>query len=473
MFSYYPQRPEWNDAAVLLDMMSADQIAKIVSLVNARGTSVISDIKSKDRMNSLSVMAILDERYVPSEDLEMVALGLSTVLLSQIRKPKMGNDEYQVILQDAFALPGAMAEVAAKRIETEDILGSSYKDPQGALLPWYEEFSNAIREGTRKMLNAVPEILTVPWEIDQDQSYDLDLLYEYKLLGGVVSELNSRARLMAGQAALNQTMGLMQTGDVEGLGDAEQHEIAVGDAVRHFSLRNLPKTVFGGMLHLRKVGKRHSHALASQMSAASGIKASKGGALRQTKPGHPGLKAALDKALSAKPTAALALGGMFGAAPMAIKLAKSLFSHKATGDVDSEVGDVIANDYGHSAARAWLMGDVEGMMHAIQQQASDDITTGDPDLDDAIEASIHDAHSGDVDTFGPEVGGLFMRARINRAKKKYAKHTRANKKRAALQHYKDMDADSAGQDDGDAGDSTDDGSDASDEDTYNLGDIQI
>lgn len=445
-YSYYPTNPDWNDAAVVLNMLSQEQLAKVINLVNARGSQLIVDLKGRERSSatSLSPLAILDSKFVPSEDMEMVALGMSTVLLNVIRKPKLSQDSYESVLRNAFAIPDSMAAAAAKRIETEDVLGASYKDPSGGEAPWYSAFANSIKSAVRKTLNAIPEIFGIPWEIDQTQDYDLDLLYEWKLLGETVADLNSRTRLMAGQAALNMGSGLFAMGDIENeIGDVEAQEMALGDAISTLNLRRLPAVVFGSATGLKKAGEATTKARAQELSAAAGL--AEGSSAKS-----PAIKNALAKALNAKPSKALAAGALLGLTPAAVMLVKEAFKRGLNkGDIeDGDTMNTIASNYGQTAAHNWLAGDVEGFLREVGALAAQDVSTGDPDVDSAIEAAVMEESMGDVEDMGPEIGGIFTRARINAKKKQYARRqrrtakkmgrqTRKNLKTAELQKWKD------------------------------------
>jgi len=413
-YNYYPQNPDWNDAAVLLNLMSPDQITKVITLINARGPQVITDIKMRQRSASaMSPLVILDTKYVPSEDLEDVALGLSTVLVSLIRRPATDQDSYEKILKTAFGLPQDLAAKAAKNIETADILGGSYKDEQGNELPWYTSYALKIKDAVRKAVNALPFANYLGWEIDPTQKYDLDLLYEYKLLGATVREFNSRSRLMAGQAALNADTGLFAMGDVEG-GSEGDVESQVGDAIRLASLRRVPGEMFGGMKGLGALAAN------SQQAAAEWLKAKASG----NTPAGLSIK----RAMVGKPSGFL--------------------MRKLRGDVDSqamETGDLygdaystISANYGSNPAVAWQMGDVEGFLKSVGAIASDEPSTGDPDLDSAIEQTVMEEISGDVEDMTPEMGGLFTRMRINAAKRRAARRGRAGARKGARQARRTM-----------------------------------
>lgn len=443
--NYYPENPDWNDAAVLLSMMSNEQITKVIQLINSRGTAVLSEIKARKSAASVSLspFAVLDSRFVPSEDMEMVALGMSTVLVNVIRKPKVGHDSYESILQNAFAIPDGMAAAAAKKIETEDVLGGTYTDADGKTLPWYESLGYKVVEGVRKIVNQVPETFGIPWEIDQNQSYDLDLLYEWRLLGEVVTDLNSRVRLMGAQAAINNNYGLFMTGDVEE-GDVDYGDIEAGDTVRKLTLRSLPSSVFAGAPALGRFSEQSQKETAKKVADDIGLTG------RPAK--RPALKRAFARALEMKPSKAFLLGSMLGLTPAAIALIKSMRNAQATGDIeDGDAYSTISSSYGDNAAHNWLVGDVEGFLQEVGAIANDDCSTGDVNLDAAIESAEMAAGTGDVESLGPEIGGLFTRARINMAKRRAARATRKETRRVGrrtrklrnteqLQYWKDQTA---------------------------------
>jgi hypothetical protein len=424
MYSYYPNNPDWNDAAVILDMLSEDQIRKIESLLHARGLGVINDIKRSDRSRtSLSPLSILDTKYVPSKDLEKVALGLSTVLLHYIRKPSIGISQYQEILQNAFSLPGEMAQRLAKRIETEDILGGTYTDPSGQQLPWYKSFYLSVIEYSKRIINKIPELLSFNFRLDETQSYDLDLLYELKLLGEVVDELNSRTKLMVGQALANSTLGLFQMGDPNDVDSAYE---AVGDAMRIAGTRRVPSTLFGSAKGLAILASRN------QYNAAQSLK----DALSKQTKGTPILASAVRSAVSAPGVgilSSLVPGGKLISALTRMGLIKT---NDPTGDAsDAQAIQAVADLYGDAVADAYAKGDLDETLRALNDEAISDVSTGDPDLDKSIEDAVDKAMANEFgEAIDPEQGGIFSwirRARINAAKRRYARKFRRKMRRDA------------------------------------------
>lgn len=435
--SFYPGNGSHNKAAVLLASMSPDMVEDIISLVNARGRSVIADIFESQSTAASSTnvryLAIFSNGFIAEEDFEETYLGFATVALASIRKPNYGNDEYQAILSQAYGLPWEIADPLAKKIETYDVLGGVDKT-QG----YWTQFTDMLGEGVRRTVNWAANVLQLPWENDQDQKYDIDFLYELKLLGQVVSDLNSRARLMTAQAAINSNMGLLQTGDPM-IGDQESADMMVGDTFKMARLRQLPKMVFGTANPIAKMGAAATAAKAKNVMAQAGYTVNKNGSMSTSRPKHGAMKNAVDKILHAKPSAALLAGGLLGATPVAIKLIADLAKRSRggqSGDVYGDAYSTINTAFGGNVADAWLHGDVESMLKHIGHDAEDDISTGDPEMDAAIEAAVMEELSGDIDSFSPEVGGIFTRWRINAAKKQASRRMRRQYKKSGRQFRK-------------------------------------
>jgi len=355
---------------------------------------------------------MLDSAYVPSEDLEDLALGVATLLTANIRNPIDDPDAYEKILKSAFAISDEMASALRSKIETSDILGSSYKDASGpeGVTAWFTSFKDRIIEFTKKAINAIPGAGLMGWEIDPTQKYDIDKLYEWKLLGGVVRELNSRARFMQGQALLNSNFGAFKLGgDIEN-GD---HESMMGDAIRIVGTKRLPSGVFAGAPGLAMVSTNNEQRAAEYIrKAASSPNSPEGRALVGIMNSGPN-KSVLAKFIGTKIT--------------------KLTGDAETGDLYGDAYSTISANYGTNPAVAWQMGDVEGFLREVGAIGDAECTTGDPELDSAIEHAVYEETQGDVENMSPEMGGIFMRARINAAKRKAAKRgRRAGRKTARI-----------------------------------------
>jgi len=414
-YSYYPTNPDWNDAAVVLDLCSTSQLQKIIALIDARGPQIVNDLKGRKRnaSASLSPLIILDTAYVPSEDLEDLSLGLATILVSQIRKPVDTPDTYAQVLKDAFGLPELMADRLAKSIETEDILGGNYKDPKGNELDWFTKYRTKIVEFAKRAINTLPGASALGWEIDPTQKYDIDKLYEWKLLGTRVRELNSRSRLMAGQAMLNSSTGMFALGGDVFDGDPETE---VGDALHAMGIGKVPAAMMQGVPGLHALGTANTQ-MASEFirKHLTNPETPQGRVLQTAMNAIPGVR--LIKRITPSLRGALRK------------------SRRGSGDIgDVEEGDAystIESNYGSNPAIAWQMGDVEGFLHEVGALGDADVTTGDPELDSAIETAVTEEIAGDVENMSPEMGGIFMRSRINAAKRKAMRRGRKTARREA------------------------------------------
>lgn len=436
MKSYY-SNSRHDKAAFILASYAPDTIEDIVSLVLARGSAIVNDLAGADgppRPN-----AIFSRRYINDMDFKAMYTGALTVQLANLRTVQNDHDFYQTALVDAFGIPSTMAAALAKKIETYDILGGL---PENDKRAWYSKLSDRIQETIRQSANWVPSVLQLGIENDQDQKYDIDRLYEFKLLGEAVDDLNSRARLMTAQSAIAQTMGLFRTavtakeesGDIEA-GDVDLgYQEIIGDAFRPLMGGPIPTNLFGGFGSLANIGKAASTAQAQAVVEDAGL--SKSPAKKDVVK-NPALRRALDKALNMNPGKLALLAGGVAFAPAAVKAIKTLVQGakgaKAMGDI---LGDV-ADKFGEEVAGAMAIGDVMGVLEGIDALGGDIETTGDPLLDEAIIGDVLDeieVEGGDIEAGDVEIGGLFKRARINAAiRKGNRRQRRANKKAAKIQ----------------------------------------
>lgn len=444
MKSYYPSNPRHDKAAFILASYAPDTIEDIISLVLSRGSALVNDLNGADgppRPN-----AIFSRKYINDLDFKPMYVGALTVQLANLRQISNDFDFYQKALEDAYGIPSEMSKVLAKKIETYDILGGLPEDDKRA---WYSKLSDRVQETIRQSVNYIPSILQIPIENDQSQQYDIDRLYEYKLLGEAVDDLNSRARLMTAQSAIAQTMGLFRTAVVkkEESGDIEEGDSDLGyqeiiaDAFKPLMGAPIPNQLYGGFGAVANVGKAASGAKVHSIISDSGLsrKSHEAGRVR-----NPQMRSALNKILAVKPgkLAGLAAGVAF--APAAIKIIKNLALHskgaQAMGDIMGDVADKFGDDF----AGAIATGDVEGMLSHISDLTGDIETTGDPDLDEEIIGDVMDeieAEGGDVEAGDIEVGGLFKRMRINAAIRRGKRRRRRNRRKDSRQRRRDRDND--------------------------------
>lgn len=444
MKSYYPNNPRHDKAAFILASYASDTIEDIVSLVLSRGSALVNDLNGADGPPRPNL--IFSRKYINDMDFKAMYVGALTVQLANLRQVSNDFDFYEKALVDAYGIPSEMAKVLAKKIETYDILGGM---PDADKRAWYSKLSDRVQETIRQSANYIPSLLQIGIENDQNQQYDIDRLYEFKLLGEAVDDLNSRARLMTAQAAIAQTMGLFKTANMEKVasGDIEDGDADLGyqeiiaDAFRPLMGAPVPAQLMGGFTGVANMGKAASQAKAQSIVADSGLslKRHENGKVR-----NPQLRSALDKVLSTNPgkLAGLAAGVAF--APSAVKIIKQLAARNkgaaAMGDIMGDLADKFGEEFASSVAT----GDVEGMLEHIGDLTGDIETTGDPELDEAIIGDVMDeieAEGGDIEAGDIEIGGLFKRMRINAAIRRGNRRARRVTRKMGKQRRKKRDND--------------------------------
>jgi hypothetical protein len=410
--SIYPENGRWNRAAIILSCMSSDMVEDILALGSVKGRDVLVDIFGQkpgpvpQGGGGARPLAILSNEYVSEADFEDVFRGLMTIILASLRKPSYGKDEYEAILTAAYSLPSDIARKLADRVETYDPVGSGSEG-------WVSKTSINVQEAIRKAVNYLPSILKLPWENDQDQKYDLDFMFEMKSLGVVVEEMNSRARLMVGQAMISSSYGIMTMGDVE---DGDVVEGKIANLVQNVNRRQLPSKILGSHRDLANLGMKSSVEQLKHVADQAGYE-KVGDSIMEGEPKNNNILAALTSLKDAPPAKALLLGGGLGLSPMIIAALKGVLgggSHPTEqgGPDNAGLYSTIADKYGAEMADAWLTGDVDAMVGEVFNTADDDVTTGDTDMDDEIAAhSMNEL--GDVDDYSPEVGGILKKWRTN------------------------------------------------------------
>lgn len=411
----YYANDEANRAAVILSSMSPDMVAQIGRLFAMEGSDSVRATLANNSSASTRVapLAIFSREFVNDQDFEDVWRGVMVMLLAKLRTPNMGNDEYESILKQSYSLPAEMTAALAASIETRDLFSQAVKDA-----PWYSSFKNAISEGVRRALNYVPSLLNLPYEIDQTQDYDIDFLYEMKNLGSIVDDLNSRVSLMSGQALANQRLGVFATGDPE-IGDIEDIESQIGDALSNVMMRQVPPSIFGNTGKIAALGLKASTSKLNEL---------KDTAKDDSAPAKKIVAAKIiDKITSMSPGKAILIGSGLG---LGAALISSLFKKKESGDVESELYGDIAEEYGPNVADAWLAGDIDEIVREGIEDASYQETTGDPDLDEAIFGDVIENEGEDES----EAGGILSRWRTNRNIRRTQRRKRKRLRRAAREN---------------------------------------
>lgn len=450
---YYPNNTRFNKAAMILAIMSDDMVEDIADLILSRGRAVIADVSSPNE-GSPKPLAVFSRSYIADEDFGYTFTGFATVVLASMRTLKSDFDFYESTLMNAFSLPRQIASPMAKNIETYDVLGGMAAEDKRS---WATKMSQTIQEEIRQGSNWVANVLQVPFENDQDQRFDIDYLYELKLLGQGVDNLASRSRLMTGQAAIAQGQGLFrigdgESGDVEGGDPHFEAETYIGDVFQPLMGSPLPHSIFGGLRGIAAFGRTASRARAHKVLQAAGLSTPgrRGHSADSHQGGHhqsikaPLLRKAIDKITHMKPGKLAMLAGGIGFAPLAIKAIAGLIKNHKGAQQTGDVSERLADHFGHDVAGAWETGDVVSLLEHLAQLTGDPDqgfeTTGDPDLDEAIIGDVLNEieQEGDIYESGDvEIGGLFKRWRINAAIRRGKRRHRRSFRRAAKQRRKD------------------------------------
>lgn len=427
----YPVSNKRLDKALLiLSAMSPDMVDDIFQLFSSRGRGVIAEISADARNSEVpQFLGIFSDAYIGAADFKDVWIGFGTVVLGEMRKPDFSNDRWENYVKSAYSLPSSMAAAVAKRVETSDIL-SSVKD-DAAL---WETIANKLANAARQAMNWSASVLQLPYEIDANQKYDVDFLYELSLFGKAIRELNERARLMNAQAKIAVGMNSMMTGD-PGTDPQDAADMYVGDVMGRVSTRVLPASVMGGMGPLASLGRSATAAEAVQIVRDSGYNVSGPNTVTSGRPRNSFVKKAVDKILNLSPGKSIAIGASLGLLPNAVSLVSDLIKNRQKGDPDlyGDIAADIGDMYGDTIADCWAQGDIDGIAKAVLQDAHNTVTTGDPDLDAALDAEAFGDIEDDLSDLDPEVGGLFTRFRTNNMRRRAARRRRKATKRGARQ----------------------------------------
>lgn len=419
-------------AAHIFSMFPPDRISDMVNFANLYSTGTAAAARrmvGTSENAGFAPFAFLSKQYLPDAQIPAVLTGISALLISYFKAPKMSNDDYEAIFNNLFNLPPDMADSLAKKVETSDILAvttlEAVTGPDGKTT--YREKVEPAGYMERAwgfvvdVLNSLPKGPFSSWEIDANQKYDTDFLYEMKLLGEVVTELTTRMELMRSQAALARGAGMFTTagiGDIQGdvaYNNPEflQDVAAVGDLARKVRVgakRRVPYAMYG---------KSAPVAAANDLATAH--------ALKEMLP-HPGSSETGDIMASANPleTQKIARGSIALGDPGMIELFKRVIKtgkvpdslmaliagQQATdaGDIETAIGDI-----NPTISQALATGDIRGFVKGLADVANADVTTGDPALDAQLEAEYGDIDPSEANG-DPLIGGLFANMRANMAK---------------------------------------------------------
>lgn len=413
-------------AMMMLSIFPPDLRDEIVSFCVARGSVASRDVSElEDAADVPAFMTLFSRQYIDDRDMGELMIGFSTIVLDGLKSKKTGIDSYSTMLQTAYGLPEKVADAMANNIETED--DWSKMDPT-----WYNKLSQTIQSATRQSINSVMStgpLSVLSWEMDQDQTYDLDMLYEWKTLGAQVKKLNSRVRLMSAQSMIASQIDLFpraEAGDVD-YGDVESY---IGDLVSKVAAPNLPAQMYGGIAPLVML-----HRAANKVKLANVIKASGLGKPKVSSAGIiSGSKPMFGKVLAKLTAGKPGKKGILG-----------FLRKKRMGDIDDELIDLngasqdqkanilstLHGQIGDAVAHAYETGDINPLVREMAELAAVEETTGDVDLDEALIAGdMSEDPYGDVDEMGEEVGGLFTRMRTNMALRRAARRKARGKRKS-------------------------------------------
>jgi hypothetical protein len=424
MKRYFPDDRQ-NKAAMILASMSPDMVSAISDLISQAGVNVTNTLFAVDD-GPPRPLAIFSEAFVTDNDFPCVWYGFLTTVMADLRTAGADAEQYAKMLVDAFGISEKLAQPLAKKIESYDTIGASYKSDSDSRA-WYEKLSGRLQEGIRRIANMPNHLLGLGGFLynDQTQKYDIDYLYEMYVLGQVVDDLMVRGRLMKGQSAINQSLGLLAVGDP---GDEDARVASIYATLRPLAGAPIPAVIAGGAKKLMESVTKDNLTAALNLLAKAGIIKDKtnlnavednelrGHVLDLVEGKTPGLDA-------------------FASPPTGTEL---LTFHRKVKRRSRRPSDTdiayqrVEDDYGPAVADAWATGDPVELYHALRQSANEpDIQTGDPEMDAAILADAHDAVTSGLTPAmmqaDKETGFLFFGSKKKKRAKKAAEAREAQR----------------------------------------------
>jgi len=432
-----------------LALFGRQSVSDIVDYVSANGRGVIAEVFDEKRaLDPNHVLSLLDPEYVPYEHQPSIIKGLEVIIMSNLRKPSYGNDEYVAIIQGAYGLPLALATYYAGKIETFDkIITDLDGDGKNSVTNYLAAAAAQLTEGARSLVNGLSSAVGmsnyVNW--DEGQQYDIDFLDEVAKLGDVCADLERRSVLMKAQSLVAASLGMFKglpTASQAGQGDVEDgdpYDAVIGDLCYGEALRSLPchnisehaKAFHHKVKKLRHEGFRH--ALASK-----GISHAPGVGLVNS--GDPDDSDFIDSLVSGDVEtgdlgsilASIIPGGGIIRGILSSKILPMLAGKEAAHAATS-------SQYGDAYGDAMETGDLEEVLKLAFNDISDagDVEEGDIEDGDIMEM----INEGDLT---PEAGGLFGRWRKQAAhrverrnahkEQKFQRRERQREQRFARRH---------------------------------------
>lgn len=414
----YFSNPAHDKAAHILATMAPDTVTDIISLVSQRGVNLLSDLSGDD--GPPKALGFISRDFISDSDFPEVFSGLMLMYMAAYRQPS-DNDFYEKILTQGCYVPEKMAAAIAKTIETWDPISTKVNGEKVGVVrrTWLQA-----QEKVRQVVNWFPALFGSTWENDQNQDFDTDRLYELKLLGRAVEDLASRSRLITSQERIRLALNIAPTGDVAA-DPVDQAEIELIADMKPLVGAPVPAQMFGKLAKFVKdIMEVHKGTIAGHLQDA-GVSNKSGDSV------DPHKAEALQRLTSGNASSVLPIcesGGSRAAMGDAVESARnrtgSGFSSSALAVISEHYGDEIADDIAN--------GNLGAAFSKVVELGSENVTTGDPELDAAI-AADELSESGDVfeDEVSPEIGGVLTRARINKKIKQGRRQARKNAKKKA------------------------------------------
>jgi hypothetical protein len=431
-------------AILLLCAMTPDLVADLIGCINDLGSNGAVALSASNPDGVPKFLAPLSKEYIPDEAFEDFALGYSALIFSDLMSPSLGLNKYAEVYRNVGNAPPDMAMALAQMTETKDDL-SQLKD-RG----FVEKIKDSLRSAGTSAFNNVSAFFGSNARLDGSQKADFDNLYEMVLLGRNIRDLQLRSKLMTSNAILTSAHGLMRTGDVYdddgGFGDVDQElaDVYVGDLFTESA--TIPSGMLGGLGALNSLGTASKRNEQMQVLSDAGYTVAPGDrTVKATAVKKPFLRRAVDGLLNAKPSTALLAGASVGLTPILVKLAKQLFRKKGQGDPiygDPNYGEItvtgnwddlldsVARQDGDVAADHLANGDIDEYLKCVLREAGD---ISDEELVATMDGlgDVFDEEVGDVSDLTPEMGNIFSKIKLKRAKKKAGRQIRKGVKRQA------------------------------------------
>lgn len=384
------QRLKDEKIAVLLSMMAPDVVQDIATYMNKNGGSAgtISMLfDSNGRSQTLQPLAIFSSKYITPAMAPRFLMGWSLLALGAMKQERRtliavqngSFDKWEHAFASTFALPGDLAKAIALKVDTTDALNPS-GDPKN------DSVGAKMKEKLRKIVN----VLGSPFglEMDQNQQFDSDFIYECALAGEQVVLMNQRASAISGQARWLKD----GSGSMIGGGDPAS-DVAFGDSSYELGdLENL-----------------YSHVTQGDITSFLGP-----------------WGAIIGKGVSALAKLISNRNANPDSQTSKLMTGSPVVTNGAV-NVPNVYGD-IADEYGDAYADAWLHGDIDAMVKLADYQTGD--VTGE---DEAIYGGdLYESEYGE-----PYIGDLAGRMRIKRLRRKLRRTRRRTAGRKGKQAASD------------------------------------